>query len=286
MQLARWFIALLTLATHSAFSEPTPRSMNCPASLQAQPDTLEGAVSHVYKTAGRNLRIHVFMPAQQKGTSPAILFYFGGGWRTGSITAFENQAKVFASRGYVAALADYRVYCRDQTSPLDALNDVQAAYEWMRQHASTLGVDKKRIALGGGSAGGHLALAAAMLAPADARPVALVLFNPVVDVMSLATAFDLPVDAVSKISPSALPTKDLPPTIAFHGTDDRTVPIDTVRTFCARARRDGATCELHEYAGQRHSFFHNRTIDPRISASPFDDTVSKALTFVTARVTL
>jgi acetyl esterase len=253
---------------------------NCPSPMPAQQETIDGAVGYVYKTAGRDLRLHVFMPGDQKRASPAILFFFGGGWRTGTITAFEDQAKVFASRGYVAALADYRVLCRDHTTPFDAVDDAHAAYEWLRANAETLRIDSKQIALAGGSAGGHLALAVGMRTPADRKPLALVLFNPAIDMMPLAAKLDIPAAAVREISPSTLSTRNLPPTIAFHGTADGRVAIETVRAFCSRAKKDGRVCELHEYIGHRHSFFHGRTVDPRISATPFDDTMTKALAFV------
>jgi acetyl esterase len=286
MKTAWSFSALLALfafapyAAHSQdMSAARARFTSCPGILAAQPDSIEGATSHIYKTAGRELRIHVFAPGEQKQSAPAVLFFFGGSWRTGTVTSFVEQAKAFASQGYVAAVADYRVYCRDQTSPADAVSDAQAAHEWLLANAKTLNVDTRRIVLAGGSAGGHLAATTAMLAAADRKPAALLLFNPAVDMIPLIPLFGLPDDDVRRISPSVLPMKGLPPTIVFHGVADRLVPIDTVRAFCARAKKDKRVCDLQEYAGQDHSFFSLHTVDPRIGASPYDDTMTKALAF-------
>lgn len=246
--------------------------------VAAQPASLEGAQSFTYATpAGRDLRIHVFQP-RGRGSHPMILFFFGGGWRAGKITAFEEQARAFAAHGYVAALADYRVKCRDGSNVLDSVKDAEAAYAWMRGHAEDFGGDPSRFVLSGGSAGGHLALTTAMKAPKAEKPAAVVLFNPAVDLVS-AAPMTMKLFARG-VSPSMQPMADLPPVAIFHGKSDHTVPIETVRTFCARARAEKHACELHEYAGQDHAFYHSHEVDPAIGASPYDDTLEKAIAFV------
>ena len=62
------------------------------------------------KTKQADLAIHVHFPPDWKKEDkrPAILFFFGGGWETGTIKAFEPQADYLARRGLVAARADYR----------------------------------------------------------------------------------------------------------------------------------------------------------------------------------
>ena len=89
-------------------------------------------------------------------------------------------------------------------------------------------------------------------------------------------------EAADHLAESSCRIADLPPTVIFHGQADTTVPITTVRAFCARAKAAGRVCELKEYAGQNHGFFHSKAIDPAISATPYDDTLSKALAFLAA----
>jgi acetyl esterase len=93
----------------------------------------------------------------------------------------------------VAVVADYRVRCRHISTPFDSVADARAAILWIRSHAATLSVDPERIAAGGGSAGGHIALSAGVFdeqvgadgaAAISAKPNALILFNPVIDVTS------------------------------------------------------------------------------------------------------
>ena len=63
------------------------------------------------KTKQADLAIVVHYPLDWKesDTRPVIVFFFGGGWTEGSIHQFEPQASYLASRGMVAARADYRV---------------------------------------------------------------------------------------------------------------------------------------------------------------------------------
>jgi acetyl esterase/lipase len=256
-----------------------PARPACPPATEALP----GAAAYEYRVGqGRTMRLFVFSPPGATRPSPAILFFFGGGWRTGDVRAFEGQARTLAAHGMIAALADYRVACRDNTSPAAAEADAESAYAYMRREHERLGVDPARIVLSGGSAGGHLALTAAMLASPAERPAALVLFNPVVDMMTIAPAFGLTPSAAARISPSLLPVRELPPMIIFHGQADHTVPIATVRAFCARVEGAGGRCELHEYQGKAHGFFNSRVVDPALGASPYDDTLAHALAFLQA----
>jgi acetyl esterase/lipase len=132
-----------------------------------RPQTLfiDRAVTNIYKNiGGTELRLHVFNPPNHTSSmrQPAILFFFSGGWTTGSIEQFLPQSKHFTERGMVAMVADYRVFGRYKTSPFEAMADAKSAIRWVRSRASDLGIDPDRIAAGGGSAGGHLALSAAV----------------------------------------------------------------------------------------------------------------------------
>ena len=72
------------------------------APIAPQPTSIAGAVTHVYKTAGdTQLRLHVFSPADHRGSStrPAIVFFFGGGWISGTVEQFVPQSKHLAEEG-------------------------------------------------------------------------------------------------------------------------------------------------------------------------------------------
>lgn len=229
-----------------------------------QPVSIEGAVSHVYKSVGdTELRLHVFYPPNHSVSvrRPAILFFFGGGWTRGSIDQFVPQSKHFAERGMVAIVADYRVFGRHMTSPFEAMADAKSALRWIRSRASELGVDPDRIVASGGSAGGHIALGAAVFEAFDepfenhgtsSTPNALVLFNPAVNTMSFPQFGTRGVEG----SPSHHLRRDLPPIIVLYGKADTTVPYASVEELCQIARGLGNRCELVGYDGATHGFFN------------------------------
>lgn len=243
------------------------------------PPVLEGARVETYKTVGETaLRLWIYSPAK-KAEKPAagIVFFFGGGWANGTPKQFEQHCKKLAARGMVAMTADYRVSSRHQSTVADSVRDAKSAMRWVRAQAAELGVDPERLAAGGGSAGGHLAAATALLPglddPADdrkvsARPQALVLFNPVV-VLAAApeTGFELngataenwkkrAGTELEQISPYHHVSGSAPPTIIFHGRADTTVPYSTVEAFTKKMKGAGARCELVGYDDQQHGFFN------------------------------
>ena len=128
----------------------------------AQLVKLEGAKAVQYKEAsGAKLFLHVFTPEGHKATDarPAIVFFFGGGWNGGTPKQFEPHCQYLAQRGMVAITAEYRVKSRNKTSPFECVADGKSAVRFVRANAAKLGVDPKRVAAGGGSAGGHVAAA-------------------------------------------------------------------------------------------------------------------------------
>lgn len=125
-----------------------------------QPELPAGVVEReniVYRSiGGRQLHMDVFYPEQErKGGYPGILLIHGGGWRTGDKSLLVPLAQQLAAKGYLAAVAEYRLSLE---APYPAaVHDLKAAIRWMRAHAPELGLDSSRIAALGTSAGGQLA---------------------------------------------------------------------------------------------------------------------------------
>ena len=149
------------------------------------PDIPEARVETYKFVDGTDLKFRIFEPEGHKASDkcPAIVFFFGGGWRNGTPGQFRNQANHLATRGMFAMSADYRVLNRQGVKPLKCVQDAKAAIRWVRANAAHLG-----IAAGVGSAGGHLASAITTLPSHDnpagdqsisSKPNALALFNPV-----------------------------------------------------------------------------------------------------------
>jgi acetyl esterase/lipase len=222
---------------------------------------------HLFKkTPQGDLKLHVHYPPDwaRGDRRPAIVFFFGGRWKSGTTDQFLPQAEYLATRGLVAVRADYRVASRHQTTPDKCIEDAKSAVRWVRAHASELGVDPGRIVGSGGSAGGHLAAATALIpgyeAEADDRsiscvPNALVLFNP---------ALNYPEHSVKNAEgrelkdfwPTAFLKRGAPPAIIFFGTGDRM--LKQGKEYQAKAGELGVRAELYTAADQPHGFFNRQ----------------------------
>jgi acetyl esterase/lipase len=252
------------------------------------PPVIEGTKSETYRKVGdTDLKVWIFEPAQKSAKPlPAIVFFFGGGWTGGSPTQFEPQSRHLAARGMIALVADYRVKTRQDAKPADCVSDAKACVRWVRANAARLGIDPERIAVGGGSAGGHLAASVATLPGLDTAkddksitclPNALVLFNPAT-VLAPFPGLDLKGFGVGlskekfgcepeEISPLHHVKKGTPPTIIFHGKADTTVPYTTVEKFAEVMKATGNRCELIGYEGQPHGFFNKAKYAETLAAA-------------------
>ena len=189
--LSLFFCAALALTLSAHLLHGAEKSAARRTASFAYPPIMPEARAETYKTVGQtNLQLYIFTPKDHAATNrrPAIVFFFGGGWTSGSPQQFEKQCQYFASRGMVAITADYRVASRQRAKPVQCVADARSAIRWVRKNAARLGVDPNRIVAAGGSAGGHLAGCIAVVPGLDepgedtsisAVPNAAVLFNPV-----------------------------------------------------------------------------------------------------------
>lgn len=262
-------------------------SMIVVLSVQAQerrakpaPKTLPGAKTEIYKNVGGvELPIHIYEPEGHGAGAgkPAIVFFFGGGWRSGSPGQFEHHCRYLASRGMVAMTAEYRVSSRHGVKAVSCFKDAKSAIRWVRRNAKRLGVDPEKVAAGGGSAGGHLAGALGAIdefdeagedASVSAVPAALVLFNPALIVAPVKGERD-PFEAgrmagigermgvePERLSPYHHVDRGVPPTLILHGRGDTTVPYFTAELFARKMKAKGNRCELEGYDGEPHGFFN------------------------------
>ncbi|MEQ8809603.1 MAG: alpha/beta hydrolase [Imperialibacter sp.] len=198
---------------------------------------------------------------------PAMVFFFGGGWKSGNRYHLENQAKYLAKRGMVCFLADYRTENKNGTTPFEALKDAKSAMRFVRKNARRFSIDPNRIVAGGGSAGGHLAAATAVIdkdkynedsedLSVSCVPNALVLYNPVIDSGPGAYGYVRVKEQYKDFSPLHNIKEGAPPTIFLLGTNDNLVPVVTAEYFKMAMEKMGNTCELILYEGQGHGFFN------------------------------
>lgn len=112
-----------------------------------------------FLAAGRAEKLDIYFPAPPAAgkLSPAVVWIHGGGWKSGD----KGEARgteictTLANAGYVAISINYKLGPGSwPTNLLDCKNGVR----FLRAHAAEYRVDPARIAVAGGSAGGHLSL--------------------------------------------------------------------------------------------------------------------------------
>jgi len=206
------------------------------------------------KTKQADLAIHVHFPPDWKKEDkrPAIVFFFGGGFQFGDVSQFVPQAAYFASRGMVAARADYRVKSRHGVEPDACVEDAKSAVRWLRQNAATLGLDADRLVACGSSSGGYLAASTACpgLEPEgedlkfSSKANALILVNPFLPFVKDKANW--------KIVPTLHLSKDTPPTLILFGTKDELLP--RADEYMAKSKEVGHKAEMFSAAGVGHGF--------------------------------
>lgn len=128
---------------------------------------------------GHALPVRLYAPSvAAQGVLPALLYFHGGGFVVGSIATHDilcRQLSLLA--GCVVVSVDYRLAPEHQFPT--AAHDAWDALQWLAAHGQALGIDTGRLAVGGDSAGGTLAVVCAIEAQEAGLPLALqLLFYP------------------------------------------------------------------------------------------------------------
>ncbi|MFI3325392.1 MAG: alpha/beta hydrolase [Clostridia bacterium] len=213
-----------------------------------------------YKTEDDKDMLIKFFTANDK-KAPLVVFFFGGGWMNGNMDRFKPHALELEKLGYVVAIVDYRVYSKHGTTFDYAMKDAFYALKYLSDNALELKIDINNVFYGGGSAGGHLAIASVMFnnVKNNFNVRGLVCFNPVVDTTEKGFMSDASTKQSFKpvvYSPYHHVTKNLPDIIIFHGTEDTVMPYQRTLEFADKYRKYGNNLEFVSYEGCKHSF-HN-----------------------------
>lgn len=218
---------------------------------------------------GIQLDGYITYPEGSAHNLPAIVLAFGGNWTIGDPAQFFPQADVFAKEGYVVITPDYRVFSRQNTSPRESVSDFCNLWKYLRENAERLGIDPKRIALGGGSAGGHIAIMAGIIS--DNFPKVYILYNPIVQTSGdIFWNNQLPKDRqLFPVSPQGLNYEDFsdidpmlqlrkafPPTLLMHGRNDHEVPVESAVLFADKIKGLNSQIHLKIYDDVGHGFFN------------------------------
>lgn len=202
-------------------------------------------------------RLDLYLPKDRKGKRPLLVWIHGGAWKAGDKRQGLGALGTYLRDGnYIGASVEYR-FSQDAIWPAQ-IHDCKAAIRWLRGNADKYGIDPDRIAVAGGSAGGHLVAMlgtsggvkelegtlGAYTAVSSRVSCVVDLFGPA-DFPSITNApsqlrhgdADSPEalliggriaekpEAARSVSPVTYASEDDPPFMIVHGTEDRTVPF-------------------------------------------------------------
>lgn len=231
---------------------------------------------------GRRPELEIFSPFDpHHAIAATIVILPGGGY--GGLSPYERLfAEYFRSLGYTAAVVSYRVAPHRYPA---AYADATRAIRLLRAHGGEWNVPSRRLALMGGSAGGHLAALVAtrpdlyhdpnddLAATLSARPDRLILAFPVISAVSdpHLRSFDrlLGPDASEslrrEVSPELHVTGATPPAFLFHAADDKEVSVEHSLRFARACWAANVAAELHVFprGGHGRLFAYAADVSPR-----------------------
>jgi acetyl esterase/lipase len=226
---------------------------------------------------GAEVPLRLYTGSGRRGGA-LVVYVHGGGMIMGSVAAYDPVLRFLAARAGVALLAvDYRL-APEHPHPAP-VEDCFAALHWAAGHAAELGIDLRRLAIAGDSAGGGLAAATALLARDRGGPALAqqVLIYPMLDDRTVkpptagperllwsyednATGWGaLLGDAAGgpDVSPYAAPARapdlaGLPASYVMVGALD--IFRDESIAYARRLAAAGVPTELHVHPGAPHGF--------------------------------
>jgi len=247
--------------------------------IDTEPEVPEGINEYkdiVYKTVeDRILKLDIYQPQNLVHPAPLLVFIHGGAWKTGKKEDYLRYLVDFALHGYITATISYR-FSQEAQFPA-AVKDVKCAIRWIKSNAKQYNIDPNKIAVIGGSAGGHLAM---MIGYSSDIPEfdgecksdsVSSRVNAVVDIYGpsdLTTNFAIAQKAAQnfigdlyenaedkyvKASPIIYVTPDDPPTLIFHGTIDDIVPVKQSDMLNDKLMEMRVPVEYHRLNGWPHT---------------------------------
>jgi len=221
-----------------------------------------------------SLQLDIYKLKNLQTPAPLLIFVHGGAWRTGKRSDYLPYLIDYAKKGYVTATVSYRLV---KQAPFPAaVQDVNCAVKWLKSHGEVYGYDPDRIALIGGSAGGHLSMMIGYDgddpmfndgcdSTASSKVKLIVdLYGPTDLTTPYAQGRKEAIDFIGDTyankpeeyllaSPKHYITPDDPPTLIFQGTIDSLVPVSQSDSLDIWLTKAGVPHEYHRLKGWPHT---------------------------------
>lgn len=255
--------------------------------IESSPDVPDSITVHkdlVYKESPQKpLKLDIYHLNSINEATPLVVFIHGGSWKKGDKDDYRRYLVDYAAKGYVTATLSYRL---SPIAPFPAaFDDVVCGIKWLRSNAAKYHIDPDRIAVVGGSAGGHLAMmlgyhgndstyVAECAIEADVNIKAIVnLYGPA----DLTTDFAINHPSVIQfvgqeyseetkgafdaVSPLQFISPDDPPTLTFHGTIDEIVPVEQSDRLHEELQQKNVVSYYHRLKGWPHTMDMGRKVN-------------------------
>jgi acetyl esterase/lipase len=218
-------------------------------------------------------RMDVYLPAGRSATATkAIVLLHGGSWNSGSKSEFNQYIDTFRKRlpDYAIFNLDYRLVTTNTLFPAPE-NDVNAAVQFIADHAKEYGFNKEKISLLGFSAGAHLALLQGYKYTEPVRVKAVVdFFGPtelsemynkpwhpmVTTLLQSVTGSTLAAnpEIYEQSSPAHFVNAQSPATLILHGSEDFIVSISQSELLKQKLANAGVRHEMVVYPDKGHGW--------------------------------
>lgn len=233
------------------------------SSLQAKRISVPEGEVHVFDEAlGDRGIMEIYFPENHDPSKPVpgIIFFHGGSWRSGSLSAFRYAAHYLASRGIVAATSNYRLHKKEDKANGKNRYEItnssaRRAFRWFRGNAVELGIDPEKIIGGGGSAGAQSILGATLDTEIEDHPQD----DTSIDLSVSAYVLFNPAGSISRENyPEKYDHTPFPPTIMFIGTADAAYRGSGLELREQTLKDGDSRMEIWWAPFQSHAFFNRK----------------------------
>jgi acetyl esterase/lipase len=211
----------------------------------------------------QGLKLDVYRPDHAAG-APVVVFFYGGSWQSKIALgrgAYKFVGQALTQEGYVAVIADYRLY--PQVKYPQFLGDCAQAVAWAHAHAAEYGGDPDKLVLMGHSAGAYNAVMLALqpsylrAAGGDRSWLRGVVglagpydFLPIVD-PDIKTVFG-PEQQWPQTQPIAYADGRAPPLLLMAGDNDTVVYVKNTNNLYRRVQDSGGQAEKVTWRSMGH----------------------------------
>ena len=186
-----------------------------------------------------------------KAKAPLWVFIHGGYWQRNDKDMFSIVAEGPRAHGIDVALVGYTL-CPDVTLT-ELVAEIRASLTFLATHADDLGFDRRRLFVGGWSAGGHLTAAVAgHEAFCGGVPVSGIFDLEPIALCYLDEKLHLSADEVAKLSPLRTLPDRMPPLRVFVGGNETHELVRQSTTYAEAARQRALPVTLTVLPGHHH----------------------------------